>query len=342
MSPSLTLSSVLLALAVRSVSAANNALNVNPPDANAHITTHGSDFLWAIFAAMLASALGTTIWALFTPPGKRAFHWIGIAILFTASIAYFSMASDLGATPVEVEFVRYKGDLFTDRAINPYTRQIWYARYIDWTITTPLLLLELLLTTGMPLSGIFATIFFDLVMIEAGLIGALVVSVYKWGYFTGACVAMLYVFWTLLFPARTNAKALGNDAYKVYTSSALILAGLWLLYPVAWGLCDGGNVISPDGEMFFYGSLDLLAKPIFLFIHLFNMRKVPYEVYQLQSGHYSAYASVPQVTGAPATQEKRPLGAHTPAAGNAAAAPATGTTMYPVAQSARPSDVTAV
>jgi len=103
----------------------------------------------------------------------------------------------------------------------------------------------------------------------------------------GACVAMFYVFWTLIFPARANAKALGNEAYKAYTVSALILAGLWLLYPVAWGLADGGNVISPDGEMFFYGVLDLLAKPVFLFVHLFNMRKVPYEVYQLQSGHYS-------------------------------------------------------
>jgi len=31
---------------------------------------------------------------------------------------------------------------------------------------------------------------FDLVMIEAGLIGALVVSVYKWGYFTVRFVPM--------------------------------------------------------------------------------------------------------------------------------------------------------
>ena len=34
-------------------------------------------------------------------------------------------------------------------------RSIWYARYIDWTITTPLLLLEILLATGLPLTEIF-------------------------------------------------------------------------------------------------------------------------------------------------------------------------------------------
>ena len=82
-------------------------------------------------------------------------------ILFTASVAYFSLASDLGATAVYVEFVRYRGDLFTNRAINPYTRSIWYVRYIDWCVTTPLLLLELLLTTGLPLGDIIITIFFD-------------------------------------------------------------------------------------------------------------------------------------------------------------------------------------
>jgi bacteriorhodopsin len=82
-------------------------------------------------------------------------------ILFTASVAYFTLASNLGAVAIYVEFVRYNGDLFTNQAINPYTRSIWYVRYIDWTITTPLLLLELLLGTGLPLSDIILVIFFD-------------------------------------------------------------------------------------------------------------------------------------------------------------------------------------
>jgi bacteriorhodopsin len=47
----------------------------------------------------------------------------------------------------------------------------------------------------------------------------------------------------------------------------LICAGwltlIWLLYPVAWGLSEGGNVIHPDSEAIFYGVLDICAKPIF-------------------------------------------------------------------------------
>lgn len=35
------------------------------------------------------------------------------------------------------------------------------------------------------------------------------------------------------------------------------------MYPIAWGICEGGNVVSPDSEAVFYGVLDLLAKPVF-------------------------------------------------------------------------------
>jgi hypothetical protein len=35
------------------------------------------------------------------------------------------------------------------------------------------------------------------------------------------------------------------------------------VYPIAWGVCEGGNLISPDSEAVFYGILDFLAKPCF-------------------------------------------------------------------------------
>ena len=48
------------------------------------------------------------------PRGTRLFHQLAIVILATSSLAYFSMASDLGATPISAEF-RADGA----------TRQIW-------------------------------------------------------------------------------------------------------------------------------------------------------------------------------------------------------------------------
>lgn len=71
-------------------------------------------------------------------------------------------------------------------------------------------------------------------MIITGLIGALVVSDYKWGYYAGGCVAMLFVFYQLIIPGRTSAKAINQAAYDAYFRSALVLSVLWFLYPIAW------------------------------------------------------------------------------------------------------------
>ena len=73
------------------------------------------------------------------PTGARAFHNVSIVVLMTASVAYFCMASDLGAVPIAVEFVRQKSVLYTGDAATVY-RSIWYVRYVDWAITTPALL----------------------------------------------------------------------------------------------------------------------------------------------------------------------------------------------------------
>jgi len=224
------------------------------------------------------------------PYGKRSFHYWGVAILFTASVAYFAMASNLGKTPIAVEFTRRGSHLYEGAANAPY-RSIWYARYIDWTITTPLLLLTLLLSTGLPSSQIFFTVFLDILMIETGLIGALTKSSYKFGFFTFGCVAMLYIFYILIGPARSAAFALGNDVGKAYTTSAWVLAVLWFTYPIIWGLADGGNVISTDSEMIAYGILDVLAKPGFILLHLFALKGIEYERFMLQSGHFSVGAS---------------------------------------------------
>lgn len=269
--------------------AGNAALQSNKLIADIDITTAASDFLWMVFSVMAATCLGTAIWAAVgVQRGNRTFHNLTIMITGTASIAYFCMASDLGDVAIPVEF--NGGSLIGPNGGAP-TRSIWYARYIDWTITTPLLLLELLLVTGLPLSDIVLTIFADLVMIITGLIGSLVSSQYKWGLYAIGCFAMFYVFYMLYGPARASSHQLGSELARTYIIGASILSFLWLLYPVAWGLADGGNVISPTGEMVFYGVLDLFAKPVFALVHLFSMRGVDYSALQLHSGKYSEFAS---------------------------------------------------
>jgi bacteriorhodopsin len=152
--------------------------------------------------------------------------------------------------------------------------------------------MDLLLTAGMPWPTVLWVILVDEVMVVTGLVGALVRSSYKWGYFAFGCVALAYVVYVLVWEARRNANRLGNDVGKAFLYCGSLTAFLWIvscflqkskesgayignqLYPIAWIVCEGANVIAPDSEAIFYGILDLLAKPVFTGLLLWGHRNI--------------------------------------------------------------------
>lgn len=68
-------------------------------------------------------------------------------------------------------------------------------RYIQWFITFPLLLLSVLLSTGLSLSDIMTTLFMGITVVITGLVGALVASTYKWGFYVFGSFALFYVWY---------------------------------------------------------------------------------------------------------------------------------------------------
>jgi bacteriorhodopsin len=245
-----------------------NGYTVNGATADNAITVRGSDWYWAVCALMIFASLGFLALGAMRPRTHRVFHYITAGVTMVAAIAYFSMASNLGFTPIQIQFQR------SDPKVGGQLRQIFYVRYIDWVITTPLLLLDLLLTAGMPWPSILWIILLDEIMIITGLVGALVSSSYKWGYFAFGCAALAYIVYELVWTARLHAKHLGNDVGRVFLMTGSLTTLLWILYPVAWGLAEGGNVISSDSEAIFYGILDVLAKPVFGAILIFGHKNI--------------------------------------------------------------------
>lgn len=134
--------------------------------------------------------------------------------------------------------------------------------------------MDLLLTAGLPWPTILFTLLLDEIMIVVGLVGALVTSSYKWGYFVFGMVALFGVAWNVVFVARKHAYVLGPDVHRTFLLCGVWTIFLWFLYPIAWGLSEGGNVIHPDSEAIFYSILDVLAKPIFGFLLLWGHRNI--------------------------------------------------------------------
>jgi bacteriorhodopsin len=76
------------------------------------------------------------------------------------------------------------------------------------------------------------------------------------GYYGFWIWSWVLVGYYLIWVPRRFASALGKDVKLTHGYTAGWVWFLWMLYPVCWGLSEGGNVISPDSEFIFYGILD--------------------------------------------------------------------------------------
>jgi len=111
----------------------NDATTVNPNIVNGRdvavaITTHGSDFYFAICAVMGVTTLGIIAASALKPRADRIFFYITAGVTGTATIAYFTMGSNLGWVPIDVEWLRQ------DPVVRGRNREIFYARYVDWQV----------------------------------------------------------------------------------------------------------------------------------------------------------------------------------------------------------------
>jgi bacteriorhodopsin len=71
---------------------------------------------------------------------QRLFHYMTAAITLVASIAYFSMGSNLGWTAIQVEFPR------SDPVVSGLMRQIFYVRVSSYCPRVPSLPPQIFLT----------------------------------------------------------------------------------------------------------------------------------------------------------------------------------------------------
>jgi len=226
---------------------------------------------WTYFAIFVAAALGVTALMYLTPKKQRVFHYLTLATLLVASISSFTVASNLGSAPIQVEF----------RGGVPFLRQIFYVRFIDWFVTTPLILVEILLLSGIEWdSTLFAVVAAE-TSVVSGLAGSLTASVYKWGYFVLAIGCLAYVIFQLAFAGRNAASHLAADSEKFYNIVAFYFIGVSLLYPLWWGLSEGGNVIGADGEAVWAGINDLLVKVVGGALIIFGISRYPVDFERL-------------------------------------------------------------
>lgn len=216
------------------------------------VTQIGETYLWTVFGVMIAGVLvfgATTFRASYR---YRAIHLLNFTIVSIAAASYFAMASGIGKTIVH-----------SDPHGRSAWREVYYARYIDWIFTTPLLLLDLTLLAGVPIGETVALIAADLFMIGTGIVGALHPSLkYRWGFYAFSCTAFVVIVASLISSGRHYAFARHPKVGSLYNQVSIALAIVWTAYPIVWAFAEGTGKLSADNEVLAFGILDIIAKPV--------------------------------------------------------------------------------
>ncbi len=257
--------------------AGNEAVKINPTtDIDFHITEHGSDWLWTLFSLF---ALATLIYLVLTyirQPVERTFHYNTLGLTAILAFTYFTLASNLGWTGIQAEFNHVTvNDSITGET--PGVRQIFYARYVGWFLSWPFIITNLSLLARLDWPHIILNIITTEVYIVGLLIASLIKSTYKWGYFSFAVASYLLTAFNLFTFTRRSASDVGSDVRKYFTINASLVVFFWFIYPISFGLSEGGNVIQPDSEQIFYGVLDFFLFIIYPAIFLFTSSNVSFD-----------------------------------------------------------------
>lgn len=211
------------------------------------ITHAGHNALSVVCVAFAAATLIFIALGMREAPARREHFYATTVVTCMAFLSYYAMATGYGWTTVSV-------------GSSDMARQFFYARYIDWAVTTPLLLVDVFLLARISWGAIGWVIFADIGMIVTGLLGALIPDASRWGWFALGCIFMLAIFYQLLGETRAAVEKRDSSLVGFYNSLVLGLAALWTAYPIVWALAEGTNYISANVETYCYAVLDVTAK----------------------------------------------------------------------------------
>ena len=198
---------------------------------------------WAAVGAVVLG-LGTipSVYFALRDERNQKYYAVLAAITGIASVAYALTSFGIGSIPLD-------GATF-------YT-----PRYVDWLLTTPLLILYLtmLCKPGKQLYALLIGI--DVALIGLGIVAIFtegVLSLTLFGLGTAAYVALAYL---LVSELPDRASFASERVGIVFAKLRNVTVVLWTLYPVVWLLAPVGfGLMTPGTEMMVIVYLDIITK----------------------------------------------------------------------------------
>lgn len=215
-------------------------------------------------AYVVAMALGALTIALLSrrPRGVPGYEYlIAFVIPVWSGAAYLAMVFGQG-----------KSEAFGQTA--------HWARYVDWVVTTPLLLLGLAFTAlhetrdkGQHATLVAGLLAADVFMILTGLVADFSPYPLRYLWYALGCAALVVILRVVWGPLRHIAEASSPALGRVYRRVAGLLAVLWIGYPLFWILGPSGvRVISQSTETLLFVVWPILSKVGWSLVDLTSLR----------------------------------------------------------------------
>lgn len=216
-------------------------------------------------------------------------HWIYVIVMLTGSTIIFFMSRKPKNVPKIEYFIAFIIPIWSalaymamalEQGIVEIGNQVtYYSRYLDWVVTTPLLLLSLSLAAMYKIKKdkvlIASLMIADIIMVISGLIADLSLGVNRYIWFSIGMfgfIVSLYIIWV---PYMKLAKVQGNTLYKTYKLLAAYLTIFWIGYPITWFIGPSGiALVSQRVDTYLFIILPMFSKVGFGLLTLYKLRKI--------------------------------------------------------------------
>jgi len=207
----------------------------------------GTVTTWATLGA-IGMALGTLppLWGWRTNPDRRN-HYLTLAgVTGVAAVAYTLMAFDIGT-------------------VSASGRVVSIPRYVDWLITTPLILLFLSMLGQTSRGSLLRLVVADVVLLLLGGVAVVIPGPIRWAAFAGGVLAFGVLVYELYWHIPGQATFSSERARTLFITLRNLTIALWTLYPVVWVLAPSGiGLLTRDMTMLVIAYLDLISKAAFV------------------------------------------------------------------------------
>jgi bacteriorhodopsin len=150
----------------------------------------------------------------------------------------------------------------------------WAPRYMDWSVTVPMLMAELIgvsaLVGAMARRVRMIAMVSAFLMIVTGYLGGVVLgdgnslpALWTWGVISGLFMVVLYV--VIVYVVRASRDAMGDEAMRTFRMAMVLQLVVFFAYPVIYGFQgytaqDGGWTVAAQVTL---SIADVLAKVLF-------------------------------------------------------------------------------